>query len=290
MNRGLWSTVAFLMLHLDVGGHVRADQLNDQPVVTAAPVVYLDVQASTWRPRGRISFGIEPVLRMKLTSAGFGVTQDPQRQHDFTVRVEYREERGQPVAVNSYGTDIFCRILLDHSQWDRRQLISIHESPSYRDLVHAPYVEVVEKLETNPYFFFLGDIVRGWHRQLDTTGALIEALDRQFSEELHRPPATPMDTLVSPAETFPDMEAHFAPAAEENTVDELGRLGDARAVELLERLMMKADRNMRLHAVHAMGQFDAPSIVPALTRVAQTDSDIVVRNAASDVLLHLSQR
>lgn len=290
MTRRLWGTVALLMFHLGFGAHVGANEQRDQPVVTAAPVVYLDVQASTWRPRGRISFGIEPILRMKLTSAGFGVTQDPGRQHDFTVRVEYREERGEPIAVNSYGTHIFCRILLDHPQSERGQLISIHESPSYRDLVHAPYVEVVEKLETNPYFFFLGDIVRGWHQKLDTTGALIEALDRKFSEELHRPPATPMDTLVSPAETFPDLEAHFAPAAQENTVDELGRLRDARAIDLLERLMMKADRNTRLHAVHAMGQFDAPSIVPALTRVVQTDSDSLVRNAASDVLVQLSKR
>lgn len=290
MTRWLWSTVALFMLHPAVGAEVGADQLNAQPVLTAVPIVYLDVQASTWRPRGRISFGIEPILRMKLTSAGFGVTQDPARPHDFKVRVEYREERGEPIAVNSYGTHISCRILLDHPQLEREQVINIHESPSYRDLVHAPYVEVVEKLETNPYFFFLGDIVRGWHRKLDTTGALIEALDRQFSEELHRPPATPMDTLVSPAETFPDMEAHFASAAQENTVDELGRLRDGRAIELLERLIMKADRNTRLHAVHAMGHFNAPSIVPALTRVVQTDNDSLVRNAASDVLIQLSKR
>jgi HEAT repeats len=286
----LWMLVGFLAVSIGFVSQADADIYSGEPAAAAEPVVYLDVQASTWRPRGRISFGIEPVLRMKLVSAGFGVTQDPGSRHDLIIRVEYREDRGEPIAVNLYGTDITCRILLDRPQPDQAQFISIHESPSYTDLVNAPYVEVVEKLETNPYFYFLGHIVRGWHEKMDTTGALIQALDRQFNEELHRPPATPMDTLVSPAETFPDLEAHFAPTARENTVDELGRLGDTRAIELLERLMTEADRSTRLRAVVAMGQFDAPSVLPALSRVVETDSDKVVRTAASGQLLKRSRR
>lgn len=262
-------------------------ELADVQLAANEPVVYLDVQASTWRPRGRISFGIEPVLRLKLIAAGFTVTQDSAQQHDLTVRVQYREERGEPIAANLYGTDISCRILLDHPQPEEVQTISIRETPSYRDLVHAPYVEVVENLETNPYFYFLGHIVWGWHRHLDTTGALIQALDRHFNEEMHRPPPTPMATLVSPAETFPDLAEHYAPSALENTVDELGRLGDPRALALLERLMKEGDRNTRLHAVLAIGQFDSPTVPPAVSRVLETDSDSGVRRAASDVLSRL---
>jgi hypothetical protein len=220
---------------------------------------------------------------MKLTSAGFAVTLDPQRLHDLTVRVQYREDRGKPIGVNAYGTDISCLVLFD-SPGHGVQSVAIHESPSYTDLVTAPYVEVVQKLETNPYFYFIGDIVRGWHNGIDTTGALIEALTRQFDEERHRPPPTPLDTLVSPAETFPDLDAHFAPSAQENAVDELGRLGDARAIEVLKKMTFEADRNMRLHAVMALGQFDAPSVTPVLTTVAQADSDRTVRDAASRVL------
>lgn len=289
MTVRLWTLMGVLLLIVSVVPDVSADLSGGQPAARTEPVVYLDVQASTWRPRGRISFGIEPVLRMKLISAGFGVTQDPREQHDLTVRVEYREERGERIAVNLYGTDITCRVFLIDPQSEQTQFISIQESPSYADLVNAPYVEVVEKLETNPYFYFLGHIVRGWYQNLDTTGALIQALDRQFDEELHRPPATPMDTLVSPAETFPDLQAHFAPSAHVNTVDELGRLRDARAIDLLERLMIQADRNIRLRAVVAMEQFDTPSILPALTHVVETDSDSGVRRAASDVLLKRSK-
>jgi HEAT repeat protein len=41
--------------------------------------------------------------------------------------------------------------------------------------------------------------------------------------------------------------------------------------------------------VHAIGQFDMPTVLPALTRVAETDRDAGVRHAASDVLSRLSK-
>lgn len=68
------------------------------------PVIYLDVQASTWRPRGRVSFGIVPSVRMKLASAGFAVTQAPESPHGLILTVDYREERGKQISLNLYGT------------------------------------------------------------------------------------------------------------------------------------------------------------------------------------------
>ena len=106
MSRCLWTVVSCLVLNLGLIPIAGAEIPGGPPAVGAEPVVYLDVQASTWRSRGRISFGIEPILRMKLTSAGFTVTQDPGQPSDLTVRVEYREERGERIAVNLYGTDI----------------------------------------------------------------------------------------------------------------------------------------------------------------------------------------
>ena len=268
------------------------DASDRQATVDVGPVVYLDVQASTWRrPRNRISFGIVPALRTKLTSAGFAVTENPDNPHAMTLQVEYREERGKQISFNLFGADITCRIVLQHPQHEREPSVTIHESPSYTDLVSAPYVEVVEKLQSNPYFYFLGDVVRGWTTaHVDTTGALIQALDRQFDRELHPPPVTPQDTLVSPAETFPDLDVHFAASAEQNTIEELGRLKDTRAIDLLERLTFHADRRTRLHAVLALAQFDAPSIAPVMARVAEGDSDSVVRDTAAGVLTKFSSR
>ena len=265
------------------------DTVERQRIAGGGRVLYLELDASTWRPRGRISFGIAPTLRLKLASAGLRVTEDSSEPHDATLKVEYREQRGKQISINLFGTDITCLVRLDDPMDKEAMSLVIHESPSYTDLVNAPYVEVVEKLEANPYFYFLGEIVRErMHTHVDTTGALIRALDQQFNRELHPQPITPLDTLVSPAETFPDLDVHFSAAAQQNAVDELGRLKDSRAVDLLERLTSHANRLTRLNAVLALGQFDDPSIPPVMTRIAQTDSDVEVRDAAANVLTRYS--
>ena len=277
----LVTCISHLVLALQVEGELR----DGHTLAAAQPVIFLDVEATTWRrPRSRISFGIAPVLRMKLTSSGFAVTDDRERPHDLTLTVRYREERGKRMSVNLYGTDITCLIRLESPQREPLQSMTIHETPSYTDLATAPYVEVVDRLQTNPYFYFIGEIVRGWNKKLDATGALIQALERQIEQEHHRLPATPLDTLVSPAETFPDLDDHFAPMAQQNAVDELGRLQDSRAIDVLERLIGDANPETRLHAVLALGQFDTVSVTPALARVVEADSNAAVRNAASTVL------
>lgn len=283
--------VLLLILGLGETGFANPAQetIERSAMVVGEPVLYLDLDASTWRPRGRISFGIAPTLRLKLASAGLGVTDDPAMPHDATLKVEYREQRGKQISVNLFGTDITCLIRLDDPQDEHRLSLVIHESPSYSDLVNAPYVEVVEKLQTNPYFYFLGDIVRE-HMQthVDATGALIRAVDRQFDRELHPQPVTSLDTLVSPGETFPDLDVLFSAAAQQNTVEELGRLKDSRAIDFLERLTSHANRLTRLHAVLALGQFDDPSIAPVMTHISKADSDPAVRHAAAEVLGKLS--
>ena len=269
-----------------------AQNTPGHPVATGfgqRPTIYLDVHAGTWRPRGRVSFGIIPSLRMKLISAGFAVTQDPEGSYDLTLTVDYREVRGKQLSINLYGTEITCLIVLDHPQQGRLLSTNIHESPSYAELVTAPYVEVVEKFQTNPYFYFLGDLIRGRiDDQLDMTGALIQAVDRHFDRERHPRIATPLDTLESPAETFPDLDLHFGSWAQENAVEELGRLKDSRAIELLKTLMFHSEPRTRLRAVLALAEFDAPSLAPAMTRVVRADSDASVRDAAAAVLTRFS--
>jgi len=74
------------------------------------------------------------------------------------------------------------------------------------------------------------------------------------------------------------------PLGAADTVEELGRLKDSRAIDLLERLIAHADRLTRLRAVLALGQFDDPSIPPAMARVVEADS------AAANVLARYSVR
>ena len=254
-------------------------------------IIYLVVESRTWRPRGRVSFDIVPLLKMKLASAGFVVTQDPEGPHELTFKVEYREERGKQISLNLWGTEITCIMLLDHPEQGRLFTTKIHESPRYAELVTAPYVEVVEQFQTNPYFYYIGDLVRGRiDAHLDTTAALIQAVERHFNRERHPRVATPLDTLESPAETFPDLDLHFATLAQENAIDELGRMKDGQAIGLLKTLMFHSDPRMRLRAVRALGEFNWPSLAPAMTRVVRADSDADVRNAAAAVLTRYEEQ
>ncbi len=255
------------------------------------PVIYLDVHASTWRARGRVSFALAPALKSKLTSAGFAVTQDPETPHDLTLTVDYREERGKPISLGLSGTEITCLVTLDDPRLGRLLATRIHEAPTYTELVTAPYVEVVEKFQENPYFYFFGELIRGSvEDHVDLTGALIQALAHQLDRELHKRVPTPFDTLLSPAETFPDLDLHYASRAQENAVRELGRLKDSRAIALLERLMLHPDRQIRLSTVLALGEFDVPSVASTMTRVLQTDADSAVRDAANSILTRASTR
>ncbi len=120
--------------------------------------------------------------------------------------------------------------------------------------------------------------------------SIIQALAQQLDHELHGRVPTPFDTLLSPAETFPDLDLHYAPRAQENAVQELGRLKDSRAIALLERLMLHSDRQIRLSAVRALGEFDVPSVAAAMTRILQTDADAGVRDAARAILARTTAR
>jgi len=109
---------------------------------------------------------------MKLTSAGYTVTRDPESPHELLLRVEYREDRGKPIAFILSGTEITCHKVLEHPEQGRLISMSIQESPQYAELVTVPSVEVVEQFRANPYFYFLGDLIRGRiDAHLDTTGS-----------------------------------------------------------------------------------------------------------------------
>jgi len=120
--------------------------------------LYVDAKSSTWRPRGRISFPVVPSLRMKLHSAGFAVVQNRTDPHDLMLKVEYREERGRQFRIDLYETDIAFVASLEHPTEGELLRLTIRESSGVTESTNAPYLEVLRKFETNPYFYFLGDI------------------------------------------------------------------------------------------------------------------------------------
>ncbi|BCA53745.1 hypothetical protein W02_08850 [Nitrospira sp. KM1] len=245
--------------------------------------IYLNVDATSYRTRGRVSFGFVPTLKSKLAAYGYTATLEHDARHALTLTIQYRETRGQQISLDLYGTDISCAMILSGLEKDHLLDLAVRESPDYAGMITAPYVEVVDKFQSNPYFYFLPDLIQASTTSgLDATAGLIAALERALYSA--KPAATPLDTLVSPAETFSDMDDHFSSAASQRTIEELGRLQDRRATDLLIKLTGHPDHAIRLAAVRALENFSVPAISAVITQVAQEDTDVSVREAAKAAL------
>lgn len=256
----------------------------ERQLVDRATTVYVDATSSTWRSRGRVSFQVVPSVRMKLQSAGFAVVQNQTDPHDLTLKVEYREERGSQFRIDLYATDITLVASLEHPTEGQLLRLTIRESSGLNEMGNAPYLQVLQRLETNPYFYFLGDIIKGFVvSRRDTIGSLIEGLRRlQVKEE----PITvsPTDELPSTASTLPTFETLYAGLAREKTIQELGRLQDPRAVPVLIALLEHADPGVRLASVLALESIRDAKSRSAIERLAKQDLDQEVRAAAKAAL------
>ena len=76
----------------------------------------------------------------------------------------------------------------------------------------------------------------------------------------------------------------YATDARENTIRELGRLKDPRAVPILTALLEHAERRVRMQSAESLGLIRAPESRPVLERVAEHDQDPQVRKAAAGAL------
>jgi hypothetical protein len=225
---------------------------------------------------------------MKLNAAGFTVVQNRTDPHELTLTVEYREDRGKQFPIDLYGTDITCAITLEHVQQGRLLRLTIRESPTYADRDTGPYIEVLHRFETNPYFYFLGDLVKGGSvSRLDVTGSLVQGLQRLVDDEPHRT-SSAAETDSNPANPMLASDVFFARQARDNAIIELGRLKDPRAIPLLTKLLEHRDRLVRLLSVGALGSVHSPGTRPAIEAVARHDEDTEVRAAAAAVLADLS--
>ncbi len=259
-----------------------------EPGLAGQAKVYLDVTSSTWRSRGRVSFGLVPSLKMKLGAAGFAVVPTQADPHELTVKVEYREERGRQFRIDLYGTDITCTITLEHAQRGQLLKLTIRESPTYADRDTGPYIEVLHRFETNPYFYFLGDLVKGRAASgLDVNGSLVQGLERLIEHEPHQT-SSAAETDSNPANPLLASDVLFARQARNNAIIELGRLKDPKALPVLTKLLEHGDRQVRLLAVGALGSIHSPEAKPAIEAVARHDGDNEVRAAAEAVLASLA--
>jgi hypothetical protein len=253
-----------------------------------AKTVYVDVAFTTWMPRGKTLADVAPSLRTSLASAGFTVVRNSTDSRDLTLKVDYREERGKQYKFDMYGTDITCLIRLEHPELGSLLDMTIRESSANPESGTPPYLETLERFQTNPYFYFLGQFARASiTSRLDRTGVLLQSLQQLMDNEYRRSDLHAPDLGDGMLEMVHG-ETLYPQLVRENTIRELGRLKDPQAVPLLTTLLGHGNRQVRLLSVRALGAIQADEARPAIERVAQQDGDREVRQAAAAVLVGLA--
>ncbi len=251
-------------------------------ILARSKTIYVNVTSSTWMPRGRTLSDIAPTIRTKLDSAGFTVVRNQSDLHDLILTIQYREEQGRQYRIDTYGTDITCVVRLEHAGLGPLLDLTIRESSTYPETSTPPYLDALQKFETNPYFYLLGDLVKGRVRsRLDTTDALIQGLHRMAENEPAKSDPLKAEYLMA------TNEAQYFSSSRENAIRELGRLKDPRAVQVLTKLLGHADRRVRLQSVDALRSISVVESRPVIERVAQHDLDREVREAAAAALASL---
>ncbi len=246
------------------------------------PSVFVDASTTTWMRRGRTLMDIEGLVRKKLSSAGFRIVPQETDPRDLLVSVDYREDRGVQYSVDSYGTEITCRIRLEQGEGVTLFNLVVRESSG--DQMHGtpPYLEAIHKFQTNAYVYLLGDLVKGRAvRGEDVTESLIRGLARLAE-------ADPADfDPRSATHTMMDFESGYATQARANTIRELGQLKVVEAIPLLTELLDHSEPQVRELSASALGAIGAPESRSALERVADQDGDPRVRDAARTALSRL---
>ena len=258
-----------------------------------APSVYVDVVAETWKTRGRLLYDIEGSVLRKLASSGFRFVRHQDERHELTLVVRYQEERGEQYDINAYGTVIHGRFHLDSPQSESTWQFTISETSNNSISGPPPYLDALEKFETNPYYFFLGDILRGHIQQdLEPKGGLLFALERMMSLEgsLIKTDRTGSSDRLKPPEphAMPISQELYAATAVRRSLDTYVDSGDRRVIPILFRLIHHQDPAVRIDAIEAFGSLYVTESRSDLLQLSQQDLDPEVRQVAKAIYENLN--
>ena len=258
-----------------------------------APSVYVDVVAETWKTRGRLLYDIEGSVLRKLASAGFHFVRDQEDRHELTLVVHYREERGEQYDINAFGTVIHGRFSLDSPQSEFSWQFTISETSNNSISGPPPYLDALQKFESNPYYFFLGDILRGHVQQnLEPKRGLLFALERMMTMEgsLIKTDRIGSSDFLHPPEphAMPVSQDLYATTAVLRALEKYVDSGDRSIIPILFRLIHHQESEVRIAAIEALGTLYVKESRADLLEVSQQDLDPEVRQVAKAIYENLN--
>ncbi len=247
---GLGLTLQFLWLSYAVAlPAAQAAQADERPAPPSAEVlrqvhtILLAGKATTWLDLPAPPYNIAVTLKMKLERAGFRAVLDPREPFDAVLVIRYDEAPGREYGRMEQGTVITCDLALRHPKGELWRTDRFEAATTWPAPVGSPYWDAVQNLEEQPYYYYFGDLLKGWLGSQQDAVAV-------FSEMLRQPPiriATDGNQQIT-GQVAANQHARL------NAIAELGRLKDQRALDTLRYLIGRADQAEREAAEAALQQ------------------------------------
>ena len=254
-----------------------------------ANTIYVDVQASSWKPRGRLLWDPPADIRAKLIAVGFEIVREKTHPHALTLTGSYEETRGRQFGINRYGTVLTGTFRIEHHEKGPLFEITIQERAMLTPSGTLPYLDSLHNFLTNPYYHFLGEIVDGQvHRNLDARRVFLKELRANVAHDAAPSVSDNPDWIPEGIHSMQQAHTLYEPVAARRTIGEFVQADDDRIVAILPDLLSHPDVYVKVRSVRAFGDFRVLEALPLLRDLEKNAKQIEVRNAASATIARLT--
>lgn len=292
-TRWLLAVVMMFMVWMLASDRVQANveylaELDVLPIRTAN-TIYVDVQVSTWKTRGRLLWDAPADIRTKLIAVGFEIVREKTQPHALALTGSYDETRGRQFGINQYGTVLSGTFRIEHHEKGPLFEITIQEKAELTPSGTLPYLDSLHNFLTNPYYHYLGEIVDGQvHRHQNAHRVFLEELLTHVTQDAA--PGASDNSEWMPEGIHSMQQAHtiYEPVAARRTIGEFVQAKDDRIVDILPDLLNHPDVYVKVRSVQAFGDFGVVEALPLLRDLEKNAKEVEVRNAASATITRLT--
>lgn len=255
---------------------------GSQGLQALKPAIYVNVETSTWKTRGRLLYDIEGTILKKLSMAGFQPVRDSKIPHEFELSVRYQEKRGEQYRIEAWGTVIRCQFRFSGVSLNRAVSWEIVEYSENSVSGSPPYLDAVVNFETSPLYYFLGELLM-FH--VEKSGQIHEGLKSVLEERVSKAysfPVSVSDRATAQDHFMDSSNVVYQDMAFQRAIDKLrgDHFPERELLPIAQKVSHSPARSLRLRAVQLLGSVGDPGACYRLKVLAGEDPDKEVRHQA----------
>ena len=275
-------TLPCSVLAIDVPPTEPTGSQADRKALQTIHTILVAGTVQTWLDAPAPPYNVGVTLKLKLEDAGFQVVFHPSQPHDAILHIQYEEIPGGQFRVLEQSTAIRYRMQLMHDRLGEVFSHYFEAEPSAVPL-KSLYWDAISNLEEDPYYCFVGDLIRGQiYQGQNEEDMLLEILLRPFTRQ----------DLVNSAGARMAAQSTIQERARLNIIQELGQgaFHTPEAQEALWTIASKAQPNERGAAMTQLGKIGDSSFLSPLTKLLENEDNPQVRSAAEHAIRLLETR